>query len=297
MRLLQWRNGTVTFTKYLLDNIPPYAILSHTWGEDDDEVTFRDIATGTADQKPGYQKILFCGKQASHDGLEYFWVDSCCIDRSGGSELQEAITSMFRWYQNASKCYVYLSDVVSDDERQPSQDELRRANWKVSFRNSRWFTRGWTLQELLAPQSVEFFSKDASKLGNKTNLSQLLQDITGIPINAFEGTELSSFSDGDKMSWAKDRNTKRKEDKAYCLLGIFGISMRISYGEGEEHAMRRLRKKIEKPLKILLESLDYNHPFTRVNNISEPSDGTFAWILDPQYCYKTGTIGLATKEA
>ncbi|KAI0096892.1 hypothetical protein GGR51DRAFT_553316 [Nemania sp. FL0031] len=266
MRLLQWRNGTVTLTKYFIDDIPPYAILSHTWGNDDEEVTFHDIATGKATQKQGYQKIDFCGKQAVRDGLDYFWVDSCCIDKSSGPELQEAITSMFRWYKNATKCYAYLSDVVVGNGTQRSpQDELRWAIWKISFRNSRWFTRGWTLQELLAPQNVEFFSKDACSLGSRMSLSLLIHDITGIPVIALEGTnKLSGFSAGDKMLWAKNRNTQRKEDKAYSLLGIFDVSMHINYGEGEEHAMRRLRKKIEKPLASLLESLDHNRPFTRV---------------------------------
>jgi hypothetical protein len=246
MRLLQRQDdGSLILTENNSDGIPPYVILSHTWGEDGQEVTFNDINTGVGQEKQGYQKIDFCGKQAAADGFEYFWVDTCCIDKSNSTELQEAVISMFRWYQNAAKCYVYLSDVVSENEDQCQQTGLRRSTWKVSFRNSRWFTRGWTLQELLAPRCVEFFSKDGYKLGSKISLCQMLHEITGIDIDAFESKPLSSFSARERMSWLGSRDTRRKEDRAYCLLGIFNVSMRIQYGEGEEHAMARLRKKID----------------------------------------------------
>ncbi|KAI0490477.1 hypothetical protein F4859DRAFT_458140 [Xylaria cf. heliscus] len=247
MRLLQWGDGeTVTLTGNLIDDVPQYAILSHTWGDDDQEVTYEDLHNGVAQKKQGYQKIDFCRKQAIKDGLKYFWIDSCCIKKSDNAELGEAIISMFRWYQNAKICYVYLSDVISDEEKGSQQNDPRQSSWKIAFRNSRWCTRGWTLQELLAPQNVEFFSKDGHKLGSKASLSQLLHERTGIPINAFENPVLHSFSASEKMSWARNRVTRRKEDKAYCLLGLLNISMRISYGEGEEHAMTRLRTKIER---------------------------------------------------
>ncbi|KAI8624409.1 heterokaryon incompatibility protein-domain-containing protein [Xylariaceae sp. FL1651] len=130
MRLL----GLLTLTKDLVDAIPPYALLSHTWGDDDDEVLFREIQEGE-----GHRKIKFCADQAASDGLQHFWVDSCCIDKSSSTELQESITSMFRWYQNAAKCYVYLSDVTSGHE-QPYKVSPRPG--ESAFRRSRWFTRG-----------------------------------------------------------------------------------------------------------------------------------------------------------
>ena len=159
MHLLEYNNdGEFSLTKDFGDDIPRYAILSHTWGADTEEVTFRDLMDGTGKSKAGYDKIRFCGEQARRDGLQYFWVDTCCIDKSNNNELSEAINSMFRWYRNAAKCYVYLSDVL-----RPAFDMNDKSNqlpWESAFRKSRWFTRGWTLQELIAPASVEFFSKD-----------------------------------------------------------------------------------------------------------------------------------------
>jgi hypothetical protein len=116
MRLLQRQSdGSFRLTKAFVDAIPPYAILSHTWGDDDQEVTFQDMTEGTGRHKDGYCKIEFCGAQAAVDGLDHFWVDTCCIDKANNTELQEAIDSMFRWYQNSAKCYVYLPDVLRTD--------------------------------------------------------------------------------------------------------------------------------------------------------------------------------------
>ena len=112
MRLLHFsQHGELSLTKDLVSNIPPYAILSHTWGNDDDEVTFDDLTNGLGKSKTGYTKLQFCGNQARKDKIEYFWVDTCCINKANHAELSEAITSMFRWYHNAVKCYVYLPDV------------------------------------------------------------------------------------------------------------------------------------------------------------------------------------------
>jgi len=107
MRLLECQNGDFHLTEDLLDHeIPPYAILSHTWGHRSDEVNFEDVVKGTGGHKAGYEKIRFCGERAARDGFHYFWVDSCCINKTSSAELQEAITSMYRWYQHATKCYV-----------------------------------------------------------------------------------------------------------------------------------------------------------------------------------------------
>ncbi|KAN0089845.1 WD40-repeat-containing domain protein [Hyaloscypha variabilis] len=243
MRLLELApDGQLSLTKDLIGNVPPYAILSHTWGADGEEVTFQEVvnASEQTKSKAGYRKILFCGEQAARDNLQYFWVDTCCIDKSNNTELSEAINSMFRWYRNAAKCYVYLPDVSVDH----GVKEDSRRTWEVSFRRSRWFTRGWTLQELIAPRSVEFFSVDGTPLGNKTSLERLVHDITGIAIQALQDFALGDFTVDERMTWANTRRTTREEDKAYSLLGIFDICMPLIYGEGEQNALRRLRGEI-----------------------------------------------------
>jgi hypothetical protein len=248
MRLLTFRdNGNLAFTEDLVDNIPPYAILSHTWGPDTQEVSFEDILKGIGQQKQGYRKIEFCRKEAARQCLNHFWVDTCCINKSNNAEVSEAINSMFYWYQNAAKCYVYLLDVSKSTAEDNQQ---LRSTWKKEFRESRWFTRGWTLQELIAPSSVEFFASDGQRLGDKTSLEQLLYDITGIAISALRGSPLSTFSIDKRMSWSKGRETKKQEDKAYSLLGIFNIHMPLIYGEGEQKALSRLRREINLQLGI-----------------------------------------------
>src|SRR6202044_2568952 len=137
MRLLELKNnGEFSLTKDLIDNIPPYAILSHTWGEDNEEVTFQDLAQGVGKSKAGYRKIRFCEDQATRAGLQYVWVDTCCIDKSNNTELSEAINSMFRWYSSATRCYVYLSDVSSP--KFDTDDELNELPFESAFRASRW---------------------------------------------------------------------------------------------------------------------------------------------------------------
>ncbi|KAJ8109574.1 hypothetical protein OPT61_g7362 [Boeremia exigua] len=221
-------------------DIPPYAILSHTWGIK--EVTFEDIIEAKGRTKAGYKKILFCARQAATDGLQHCWVDSCCIDRSSSAELSEAINSMFRWYQNAKCCYVYLADVSKNG---CNGEPGLTGSWMSVLRKSRWFTRGWTLQELLAPRSVEFFTKEGEYLGNKRSLEEVLHEITEIPITALRNQPLRDFGVEERFCWAATRETTRKEDRAYCLLGIFDIHMPLLYGEGEETAMKRLRSMAE----------------------------------------------------
>src|ERR1700722_15706078 len=247
MRLLKL-NDTAAFslTKYFVsDDIPRYAILSHTWGADTEEVSFKDMMDGAAKSKvTGYNKIRFCGEQARRDGLQYFWIDTCCIDKSSSTELQEAINSMFRWYRDAAKCYVYLADVSRSADVNSSQLLM-----ELSFLESRWFTRGWTLQELVAPASVEFFSKEGEQLGNKRSLERHIHEVTGIPVKALRGSSLSDFGVPERMSWAEKRETTRKEDEAYSLLGIFDVYMPLIYGEGRENAFKRLREEIDKSSK------------------------------------------------
>lgn len=218
----------------------PYAILSHTWFENNnDEVTFSDFQNGIERGKEdGYDKIRFCVEQAGRDGLRYCWIDTCCIDKRNSQELNEAITSMFAWYRNATICYAYLADVVIDIT--PNDED----SWESSFRTSRWFRRGFTLQELLAPTIVKFFSKDEVYMGDKVTLQDCIYEITGIPIRALKGADLSTFPVEHRYSWYQDRQTKKKEDKAYCMLGIFNVFIPLMYGEGE-NAIFRLKEAIK----------------------------------------------------
>jgi hypothetical protein len=242
MRLLDIKdNGEVSLTGDFINVNPPYAILSHTWGRSSEEVTFKDMTESSGKTKAGYKKISFCGDQAARDGLRYFWVDSCCIDASNSVELQESLNSMFRWYRGATKCYVYLSD-VSTAKR---SDQFSECTWEIAFRQSRWFTRSWTLQDLLAPISVEFFSQEGERLGDKRSLERQIYEITGIAVSALQGTPLSEFTVAERLSWSSGREATRKEDLAYSLLGLFGVQMPLLFGEGEA-AMVRLMEEIIK---------------------------------------------------
>ncbi|KAE8154579.1 heterokaryon incompatibility protein-domain-containing protein [Aspergillus avenaceus] len=220
----------------------PYAILSHRWGKG--EVTFRDInmSTGGYKKKHGYQKIRHARKQARDDGLNFVWVDSCCIDRRNSAELSESINSMFRWYRNAAVCYAYLEDVSKSGNA---------SEWKSALKNSLWFTRGWTLQELLAPRELVLFGEGWSRLDTRANLAEEISKITGIDKRFLDTgknmlpPDLGQASIAQRMSWASSRKTTRKEDEAYCLLGIFGVNMPLIYGEGER-AFIRLQQEIIK---------------------------------------------------
>ncbi|KAI9775933.1 MAG: hypothetical protein M1839_000722 [Geoglossum umbratile] len=243
MRLLRLEDDSeFSLVEFVGKNIPSYAVLSHTWGSDDEEVTFNDLANGAGKSKTGYRKIRFCAKQAANDGLQFFWIDTCCINKSSSVELSEAINSMFRWYHNAARCYVYLSDVSVGCFVGDSKFTRR---WKTAFKKSKWFTRGWTLQELIAPVLVEFFSVEGEWLGDKKSLEQTLHEITGIATQALRGSPLSYFSTDERMLWAAKRHTKREEDAAYSLLGIFNIYMPLTYGEGRQKALGRLLKEIK----------------------------------------------------
>ncbi|KAI0450504.1 hypothetical protein F5B21DRAFT_517424 [Xylaria acuta] len=201
-------------------------INSHTWGHDREELTLGDVQEGRID-KPGARSVKFRGgcRRAKRDGLGYIWIDTCCIDKANTVELAEAINSMFRWYRRASVCYAYLSDVPSNDiPRDPAS----------KFRASRWFQRGWTLQELLAPENLRFYDSEWCNIGNRGELCPVLEEITGVPRVFLLGiTESHTASIAQRIAWAAQRETKRKEDLAYCLLGIFDVTMSMIYGEDD----------------------------------------------------------------
>ncbi|KAH7024375.1 heterokaryon incompatibility protein-domain-containing protein [Microdochium trichocladiopsis] len=204
MRLLEHHgNLGIAHTKdYDASEIPPYAILSHTW-EDGQEVTFEDIRDRESRRKSkkGWRKIAFCGKRAAKDGLRHFWIDSCCIDKTNEEEHHGAINSMYEWYHKSSVCYAYLTDVTSIHD----------------LPHSRWWTRGWTLQELLAPRCVLFFNRSGDCLGDKDSLEDLIVRRTSIPPNALRGYPFQSFDIEQRLSWIGDRQTKYPEDLYNCL--------------------------------------------------------------------------------
>lgn len=233
MRLLKCKsNDSFDLITFRTNDLPPYAILSHTW-TDCKEVTYSELVAGTGKNKAGYDKIRFCGERAAANNLQYFWVDTCCIDKSSSSELSESINSMFQWYQNAEVCYVYLADLPpgSDMSRLPL---------------CRWFSRGWTLQELVAPKVVQFYNREWNAIGTKVELVDIISSSTGIPSRHLLGhSALSDASIATRMSWAARRQTTRLEDLAYCLLGIFQVNIPLIYGEGMR-AFRRLQEEIIK---------------------------------------------------
>ena len=215
-----------------------YAILSHRW--EDGEVSFQDMQDlEKAKTKNGFTKILKSCECAREDGLSYVWVDTCCINKESSAELSEAINSMYRWYGCSEVCYTFLSDVqidASDSEFEAEQQ----------LKQSKWFTRGWTLQELLAPKNVQFFDHQWDFLGTKNDLGELLSDCTGIRESIIRGTEPPhARSIAERMSWASQRVTTRIEDIAYCLVGLFAVNMPLLYGEGEK-AFLRLQEEIIK---------------------------------------------------
>ncbi|KIK94492.1 hypothetical protein PAXRUDRAFT_445493, partial [Paxillus rubicundulus Ve08.2h10] len=209
---------------------PPYATISHRWGEVKDEVSFQDIlqlqAQPSVKNKPGFAKILGCTEQTKKHGLTYIWIDTCCIDKTDNTELQEAINSMWDWYQDCDRCFVYMNDVRSGQH--PDADDS-------DFSRSQWFRRGWTLQELLAPGKITFFAEDWTRIGKTAHrkVMKRITRITGIPEGVLSDGDTASFSIARRMSWASHRMTTKKEDRAYSLMGIFGITMPIIYGGGE----------------------------------------------------------------
>ncbi|KAK3323172.1 heterokaryon incompatibility protein-domain-containing protein [Cercophora scortea] len=220
--------------------VPKYAILSHTWG--DAEASFQQWTSRLTRlrkmNRPGFSKVFAACRQAKVDGLRYAWVDTVCIDKSSSAELSEAINSMYAWYAQAKVCYVHLSDVT--DHPVDNIDTLDM------LRHSRWFSRGWTLQEMLAPANLVFYSLEWTLLGTKNALAVLISRVTGIDeVCIHKKKRLDEYSIAQRMAWAANRQTTRPEDMAYCLLGIFNISMPLLYGEGDK-AFRRLQEEILK---------------------------------------------------
>ncbi|KAH5618961.1 hypothetical protein HBI68_252080 [Parastagonospora nodorum] len=210
-------------------DVPSYAILSHRW-KNGEELSFGGLEEPHpyAD-RTGYKKVKTFCVEARKKRLEYVWVDTCCIDKKSSAELSEAINSMYTFYSRAKTCYVYLHDVVAVED----------------FEQSSWFTRGWTLQELLAPSKMHFFNHKWEPIGSKGKLAPRIERITGIPGKALRNFNPNGYCIADKLSWSAKRQTTREEDCAYCLLGVFQINMPLLYGEGAR-AFQRLQEEIMK---------------------------------------------------
>lgn len=269
MRLLDVH--TRKLEEFVGTKVPSYAILSHTWGEE--EVLFQDLSNPDHKNKKGYAKIDGCCRRAIKNRLRFVWIDTCCIDKSSSAELSESINSMYAWYENADLCYAYLADVPSGQD--PYEDDS-------AFRQSRWFTRGWTLQELLAPKKVVFLDKEWDLIFKGPRVDEhelttnpifrydeentpgfndstvfpiehppperlcLLEDITGIGnVYFLKSQYVNNAPVAVKFSWAAKRNTSRPEDIAYCLLGLLKVNMPLLYGEGD-NAFKRLQEEVLK---------------------------------------------------
>ena len=230
---------------------PPYAILSHTWG--DHEASFEVFASKSGPlhqlsrlRRRRHAKVTRASALAKSQGYQWIWIDTCCIDKSSSAELSEAINSMYMWYQRAGVCYAYLADVSATDA----------ADLPAAIARSRWFTRGWTLQELVAPPTLEFYDGAWTRLGTKASLADAVEAITSIPAGILSTAwqalcagglaqqSLYLLSVAQRLSWAADRQTTRPEDIAYCLMGLFDVHMPLLYGEGEAKAFSRLQAEI-----------------------------------------------------
>ncbi|KAJ2999365.1 hypothetical protein NUW58_g20 [Xylaria curta] len=236
MRLLNVQ--TLALEKFDHPPYPPYAIVSHTWGVE--AITFQDIQDlEKASKKAGFEKLKLASKMATMQQLQYVWIDTCCIDISSSAELSEALNSIYQWYRSSSKCLVYLEDL-------PSSITTERLDGSLG--NCRWFSKAWALQELVAPQTVVFYNQEWDIIGEKTSASLLskLSQVTGIHQDVLLNPDLVyTTSLAVRMSWAADRATSRQEDIAYCLLGLFNVTMPILYGEGNK-AFRRLQEELIK---------------------------------------------------
>ncbi|KAK1751051.1 heterokaryon incompatibility protein-domain-containing protein [Echria macrotheca] len=247
-----WLINTEALTLKFFPNPPDrYAILSHVWT--DEECSFEEFQaldgtkSAATTSKKGYKKIEACCKLASSQGFTWVWIDTCCIDKKSSAELSESINSMFAWYKASTVCFAYLEDVEST-----SSTCIPPERWwwmadthsdGLEYRASRWYTRGWTLQELLAPTNVDFYNRSWTKIGSKWRLRQEISAITGIGEEHLAYFNRGRSSIAQKMSWASRRRTTRVEDEAYSLLGIFGVFMPLLYGEGR-NAFRRLQEEL-----------------------------------------------------
>lgn len=242
MRLLNVH--TLNLHDFAPNAAQPYAIASHKWGKD--ELTFQELESKLNLHKAGFEKIQGFTEYVRKNvpDIDWVWIDTCCIDKRNNVELSEAINSMFQWYRDSAICIAYLADV-------PSPTDERDLNSSV------WFRRGWTLQELLAAREVLFLSRQWQVIGYKGDqkhvehgsifqtgqfLNPVIATITGIPEAVLRDFDESrALSTEERLNWMSNRSTERVEDRWYCLLGIFDVSMNIRYGGTEADRTTRNR--------------------------------------------------------
>lgn len=282
MRLLN--SSSLKMDEFLGAEIPPYAILSHCWGKE--EVSYQEMKINlpTLRLKAGYKKIKGCAQIVKKSNIEWFWVDTCCIDKTSSAELTESINSMYKWYQDAIRCHVYLPDVITTAvsfKGQSWEHNGRRDDTIKQLQSSRWWTRGWTLQELVAPSHVDFYTNEWNYIDNKVELVELITNITTISREVLLSGDPSSSSVAQIMSWASRRTTTRLEDRAYCLLGFFEVNMPMLYGEGEG-AFVRLQEE------ILRKTHDHSLFASRYPQSTLRQDSYFLGLLAPSPSYFEG---------
>lgn len=274
MRLLKTETYQLVEENDIPNPFPQYAILSHTWISPKDEITYQDFKQRKSDiendifKQKGWAKLRSYCDRAARDGWEWAWMDTCCIDKTNPADTQEAINAMFRWYQNSGICYAHLDDVDvsrvldSQDCLGSGQTDLDTVAGKnntadpASFAHmalkaflikAKWFTRGWTLQELLAPPYLVFVDKGWRRLGTRESWAEEIKKASRIDarhLTSFEPTDFTSCSIAMRLSWASGRETTIEEDETYSLLGLFGISLPLIYGEGRWRAFNRLQREL-----------------------------------------------------
>ena len=269
---------TLEFEEFIDPSTVRYAILSHTWATE--EVSFLDMLTGNPSvrNKAGFVKIRETCRLARQKRLKYVWIDTCCIDKSSSAELSEAINSMFNWYAQSTICFAQLSEL-------PPGMGIKTQD----LAKCRWFKRGWTLQELIAPSVLELYDAIWMLRGTKWEHWQAIQEVSGISKDGFlnfksiRGFANSSERDGrvvpvaQRMYWASRRETTRPEDMAYCLFGIFDVNMPLLYGEGGTKAFLRLQSAILEATQDL-SILAWKLPAARVEDLdsTEVAHGVLA---------------------
>ncbi|RMJ14382.1 hypothetical protein CDV36_005907 [Fusarium kuroshium] len=272
MRLLETKSYELFEASDIPAPFPSYAILSHTWISSKDEITYQDMKTRKGDIKndvykqKGWSKLRKYCDRAAKDGWEWAWMDTCCIDKTNPADTQEAINAMFRWYQSAGICYAHLEDVdVLRDVKNMDLPQNVDFDGTVGSRNAanpngplhkalerffikaKWFTRGWTLQELLAPHYLVFVDRAWRRIGTRESWAHEIERASNIEahhLTSFEPTDFASCSTAMRFSWASGRETTVEEDETYSLLGLFGISLPLIYGEGSRQAFNRLQRQL-----------------------------------------------------
>lgn len=267
-----------------------YAILSHRW--EDEEILYKDITKAKMRAQmcrlKGFYKFNKTCQQAFQDGLSYAWIDTCCIDKSSSAELQEAINSMFRWYKHAQRCYAYLSDVDDD------------CYMGLGVANSKWFSRGWTLQELLAPVVLIFYSATWTEVMDRSFWAEEITRTTNIPTELLRSSwSLAEFHPcaAEILSWASKRSTTRVEDESYCLIGLFEINMPLLYGEGTKAFARLQHEILRQSDDQSLFAWEIPRDITHVSSLLAPSPHSFGLLRALNYGRMTHALSWKRRQA